>query len=83
MKYRRKVTDIEAVQYTGTNLPEVQAFAGSAVYQQTWGGLIIQTPSGALPLEIGDYVARNPSDPTDFYPIKSEQFNLLYDVLEE
>lgn len=82
MRYRRKVIDIDAVQYTGTNLPEVQAFAGSAVYQQTWGGLVIQTPSGVLPLEIGDYVARNPMDPTDFYPVKWDKFNELYYLLE-
>lgn len=78
MRFKRRVTHIEAWQFTGDNGDLIATFAGPAL-RDTGQGLELHTPSGAVPLVPGDYVAQNPRDPTDFYPIKAAQFAELYD----
>lgn len=82
-RFRRRVTDVVAVQWTGSNLEQLRAFAEPALSVQTdpFGGrwLSLRTPSGPAAVEVGDWIAQNPTDPLDFYPIKPEPFGKLYE----
>jgi hypothetical protein len=77
-RYQRRVTDVQAVRFDGSNADAIRAFAGGAVHEEADGQLIIQSPSGPNGCTVGDWVAQNPTDPSDFYVITAAQFEKLY-----
>lgn len=76
--FRRKATTVRAVQFTGGNWSDVVVFSAGSFHARE-GAWILDTPSGPVPIAVGDYIAQNPKDATDFYPIMAAQFAELYE----
>lgn len=75
-RYRSRPIEIEAVQWTGDNVQELwDVFTAEKVYGPTEedGNLYIlagpDDVSGWLPVPVGHYVARNPGDNSDLWPL--------------
>ena len=77
-RYQRRVCDVLAVKFTGETWVQAMAFTGHRLHTAAEGQLVLDTPSGPVPIHEGDWIAQNPTDPTDFYPIKDDQFDKLY-----
>ena len=87
MKYRRKEI-IEAIQWNGNNQGEIKSFAGQfAMFDyadtnhdgKTFDAVLkIKTLEKIIPTEIGDYVVRGQKG--DFFVIKKEEFEKIYEV---
>ena len=87
MKYRNKPDIVEAVQWTGKNVSEMLAFAGSAVNEsyQVPGGIysmVINTPAGKTFMSIGDYIIKCIEDGR-VYPCNPDVFEKNYELMEE
>lgn len=77
--FSRRIATVTAIQFTGENLAEVQAFLGQlGQYMHVPPRLLIETPSGQNECYVGDWIAQNPSDSTGFYVIRADQFDKLY-----
>lgn len=88
--YRRKPTEIRAIQWTGENLSAIQDFVGlveaEGVSRGTRGfqvagnkrvaSLWVTANGDLLPIEIGEWIAK---DDLGFYPIKDSQFKKVYE----
>ena len=61
MKFRKKPAVIEAVQWTGDNLPEVTAFCPPLLTEtyRANGNLTIPTPEGKVLAHTGDYIIKS------------------------
>lgn len=78
MQYRKKPVVIEAVQWNGCNLKELQNFVGSALtYDKK---LIIHTLEGNHEAKVGDYIIKGVQG--EFYPCKPEIFVKTYETVE-
>ena len=83
MKYRKKPVVIEAVQWTGSNIDEVVAFAGSAVLSMQISPMKqfhIGTLEGQHAASVGDYIIKGVKG--EFYPCKPDIFEMTYEVAE-
>lgn len=79
MQYRKKPIVIEAIQWTGDNLEELQNFVGSALAYD--GKLTIHTLEGDHEAKVGDYIIKGVQG--EFYPCKPEIFAKTYEAVEE
>ncbi len=81
-KYVKKRIPIEAIQWTGSNFEELQAFAGSDLYMQN-GRLYIHTLEGdmAAANPIGDYLVKGIKG--EFYFCEKAIFEESYEEYEE
>lgn len=79
MKYCKKPVVIEAIQWDGYNLEELQNFVGSALEYD--GKLIIHTLEGDHEAKVGDYIIKGVQG--EFYPCKPEIFAKTYEAVEE
>ena len=70
-KYRKKPVIIEAIQWTGKNLSEIDNFMGGTV-ENKGTTLIIHTLEGDMKANIGDYIIKGVNG--EFYPCKSDLF---------
>ena len=80
MKYRKKPVEIEAIQWTGNNLEEVEAFVVNAEGRQfdTVGeSLFIHTLEGSMRAKPGDYIIKGVKD--EFYPCDESIFRITYE----
>ena len=77
---RKKPVEIEAIQFIGTNLPEMERFVPVGKYCDD-GTFEIVTLEGNLHVSIGDYVIKGVQD--EFYPCKPNIFEQTYDILGE
>ena len=64
MYYRKKPVVIEATQWTGSNLEELQNFVGFALTHDE--KLIIHTLEGDYEAKVGDYIIKGVQG--EFYP---------------
>ncbi len=78
MRYRHKPTEVEAIKYTGLNLPDVQKFIG-ANYHFHRNGLYIKTLEGPMKVTAGSWVIRGIKG--EFYACKSEIFEASYEAI--
>lgn len=81
MKYRKKPVVIEAVQWTGANVEEIEAFANSN--DVMWYGepfIEISTLEGIMRASEGDYIIKGVQG--EFYPCKPDIFAETYDLVE-
>ena len=79
MKYCKKPVVIEAIQWDGYNLEELQNFVGSALtYDEK---LIIHTLEGDHEAKVGDYIIKGIQG--EFYPCKPDIFAETYEAVEE
>lgn len=83
MKYRSKVIEIEAVEYTGSNTDEVRCFldGGLRTYQFSSDRyVIIHTLEGDMKALPGDFIIRGLEG--EYYPCKSSIFHAKYEPIK-
>ena len=78
-KFRRKTTDVEAVQYTVDNVQEVKDFVGSGMVSKQIETLFISTPSMLLTIVPNDWVVKGEFD-DKFYTLTPENFSARYEA---
>ena len=79
-KYRKKPVIIEAVQYTGPNFDEIEAFVkGDAEFRD--GKLLIATLEGPLNASPQDWIIKGVKG--EFYPCKPDIFAATYEEVED
>ncbi|WP_051271639.1 hypothetical protein [Shimazuella kribbensis] len=76
-QFRKKVFDIEAVQYTGSNLDEIKEFVGQENFKSEGGRYYIVTLEGDKILEDQDYVIKGVGG--EFYPVPAFVIAERYD----
>lgn len=78
-KYRKKPVTIEAIQWLGTNLSEIDDFIGKSITNKGTT-LIIHTLEGDMEASIGDYIIKGVKG--EFYPCKPDIFLATYEKVE-
>jgi hypothetical protein len=80
-KYVKKPIEVEAVQWTGNNRPEIWDFCSLCYFNTDMETgelkLIIQTLEGNMGASIGDYIIKGVKG--EFYACKEDIFKLTYD----
>lgn len=91
MKARKKPVVVEALQWTGENLCEIQDFVGNALlihkYEVRYkniittmiSGISIRTLEGEHYVRVGDYIMKGVQG--EFYPCKPDIFADTYEVI--
>ena len=79
-KYRKKPVVIEAIQWVGNNLSEIDNFIGRTVYNKETT-LVIHTLEGDMEASIGDYIIKGVNG--EFYPCKPDIFDKTYEEVTE
>ena len=84
-KFVKKPVVIEAIQYNGINITEVESFVGAKL-PSVWLSvedtqLVIPTLEGDMKVSKGDYVIKGIKG--EFYPCKPDVFEKTYDVVED
>lgn len=73
MKYRRKPTIIEAIQFNGTNHHQLADWSGEVVrLTESLDKLEIVTLEGTMTASLGDYIVKGTKG--EFYPVKPDIF---------
>ena len=92
-KYKRKPTVVEAIQWDGNNLEEIEKFVGKHldwwrfenpdknVLNSSNNILKIETLEGDHMASIGDYIIKGVKG--EFYPCKPDIFEKTYEIVEE
>lgn len=85
-KYIKKPVTIEAIQYLGDNLQEVEDFIDQSILLYTntesnneVGAIGIPTLEGIMRASIGDYIIKGVRG--EYYPCKPDIFKLTYDEI--
>lgn len=78
-KYRKKPVVIEAVQWTGENVEEIEAFIGGG-FSMTSSGLFIVTLEGEMFASLDDWIIRGVKG--EFYPCKPDIFEATYEPVD-
>lgn len=83
MKVRKKVVEVEAVQWTGENLGEIVDFCGDRLFfiegkQHTF--LYIDTLEGSHVCSLNDYIIKGIKG--EFYPCKPDIFEATYERID-
>ena len=79
-KYRKKPVIIEAIQWTGKNLSEIDNFMGGIVENKETT-LVIHTLEGDMEASFGDYIIKGVNG--EFYPCKPDIFAKTYEEVTE
>ena len=87
MRYRSKPQEIEAIQWTGDNLDEVEAFGVQFRFSMMW-----QEPfkikagkdgaQGYVDVPAGHWIVRQPGDLSDHWPVDPDYFAQKYIALD-
>ena len=75
-KYRKKPVIIEAVQWNGKNLTEIDNFVGGSLKIEV-SSLVIHTLEGDMEASINDYIIKGVNG--EFYPCKPDIFDKTYE----
>ena len=78
-RYRKIPVEVEAVQFTGGNLHEMERFVPCGKYYSD-GTFSIVTLEGEMHVSVGDYVIRGVKG--EFYPCKPDIFEMTYEKAE-
>jgi hypothetical protein len=78
-KYRKKPVVVEAIQYTGSNIDEVDKFINLGEYLYSTGNIVISTLEGDMIANVGDYIIKGVNG--EFYPCKPNIFAKTYEKL--
>jgi hypothetical protein len=86
MKYRKKPIEVEAIQYTGKNIGEIESFLGykpKKYYDDITNLTIlaIETMEGALGATENDWIIKGIRG--EFYPCKPDIFQETYEKIED
>ena len=79
-KFRKKPVTIEAIQWMGTNLSEIDDFMGGSA-ENKGTTLVIHTLEGNMEASIGDYIIKGVNG--EFYPCKPDIFAKTYEAVTE
>lgn len=79
-KFRKKPVTIEAIQWLGTNLSEIDDFAGGSIANKGTT-LVIHTLEGDMEASISDYIIKGVNG--EFYPCKPDIFAKTYEEITE
>ena len=84
-KFVKKPVVIEAIQYDGANITEIESFVGAKL-PSVWLSvedtqLVIPTLEGDMKVSKGDYVIKGIKG--EFYPCKPDVFKSTYNVIED
>ncbi len=77
-KFRKKPVVIEAIQFLGTNLPEIESFLPVGKYNDD-GTIGIVTLEGVMRADIGDWIIKGVNG--EFYPCKPDIFQKTYEAV--
>ena len=88
-KFVKKPVIVEAIQYNGINITEIESFIGAklpSVWVSAWLSvedtqLVIPTLEGDMKVSKGDYVIKGIKG--EFYPCKPDVFKSTYNVVED
>ena len=85
-RYKTKPCEIEAIQFNGDNLGEIENFAkGKCISAKFIGskciGIGIETLEGCMKASIGDYIIKGLRG--EFYPCKPDVFEKKYEIITE
>ena len=84
-KFVKKPVIIEAIQYDGANITEIETFVGAKLSTIMTSDvdtkLVIPTLEGYMKVSKGDYVIKGIKG--EFYPCKSDIFKSTYTVIED
>lgn len=85
MKYRKKPVVIDAVQFTGENIDEIEAFAGKNLVGETCIGskvydITIRTREGIMSAYHGDWIIKGVHG--EFYPCAPDIFEETYEEVK-
>lgn len=75
-QYRKKPVIIDAVQYTGVNFDEIEAFVGGDAEFHD-GKLLVATLEGPLTASPNDWIIKGTKG--EFYPCKPDIFTDIYE----
>lgn len=81
MKYVKKPIPVEAIQWTGSNVDEINDFISSGEYAIRGGSLYIQTLEGEMLCPISSYVIKGVDG--EFYACREDIFNKTYAAYKE
>lgn len=81
MKVRRKPLVVDAVLYTGANLPEIIAFMGDCQPKPCKQGFLISTLEGDMHASAGDWIIRGVVG--EYYACKPDIFAMTYELAGE
>ena len=78
-KYRKKPVVIEAIQWTGQNVEEVEAFFNDGQDDDLLRGgpIVIETYEGEATAQVGDWIIKGIKG--EFYPCKPDIFEATYE----
>lgn len=80
-RFRKKPVIVEAIKYTGTNMPEVWAFARSAIDHGGPGGIVINTSEGKMLAVSGWWIIKGVEG--EFYPCSPSVFAATYEEIAD
>jgi len=81
-KYRKKPVAIEAVQYNGKNIEDIEKFMNRKVERYiNSDSIFIFTLEGTMEASVGDYVIKGVNG--EFYPCKPDIFKKTYEEVDE
>ena len=80
MKYRKKPLCIDAIEWTGTNIDDLDQFMDHKAYSIIDDQLYIETIEGTLQASKGDYVIRGIKG--EYYPCKPDIFLETYEPVD-
>lgn len=80
VRYRKKPVEIEAVQWTGENLEEIEEFAKGALVHRGPVNIAISMLEGLMRASKGDYIIKGIAG--EFYQCKPDIFKATYEEVE-
>lgn len=82
MRYRKMPVEIEAVQWTGNNLAEIEEFVineGGKQFDTVGDSLFIHTLEGSMRAKATDYIIKGVKG--EFYPCDESIFRITYEQI--
>jgi len=77
-KYRKRPVEVEAVQWTGNNIREIESFcSGPLTFNHETKSIIIHTLEGNMTASDGDFIIRGVHG--EYYPCKPDIFEKTYE----
>ena len=76
-KYHKKTVEVEAVQWTGDNIKEIEDFTKGNIVINEDNELYIYTLEGVHLASVGDYIIKGIKG--EFYPCKPDIFEQTYE----
>lgn len=86
MKYRKKPTVVEAIQFDGHNHEELRKWSGGKVvsakpWKENYGTLEVKTPEGVEDAGVFWWIVKGVNG--EFYPCKPDIFEQTYEKVED